>query len=80
MLQGQTANDAQRYFVKQHRPKDERVGNLQKNHKKFRPDCSADYYLIRGDEDECMVGFSANCSMEPVKSDSVTLEEIANLL
>ena len=36
-------------------------------------DCNADYYLIRGAEDECQVGFSADCSMEPERSDSVLL-------
>ena len=36
-------------------------------------DCSADYYLFRGDGDECQIGFSADCSMEPEKSDSVLL-------
>jgi zinc protease len=36
-------------------------------------DCSADYYLIRGEKDDCQIGFSADCSMESEKCDSVLL-------
>lgn len=33
--------------------------------------CDADYYLIRGNKDECQVGFSAECTMQPEKCDTV---------
>lgn len=33
--------------------------------------CDADYYLIRGGGDECQVCFTANCMMQPEKTDSV---------
>jgi zinc protease len=33
--------------------------------------CDADYYLIRGNNNDCQVGFSADCSMQPEKCDSV---------
>lgn len=33
--------------------------------------CNADYYLIRSDRDECQVGFSADCTTQPEKCDSV---------
>lgn len=35
--------------------------------------CDAVYYLIRGNEGECQVGFSADCTMKPEKSDSVLM-------
>ena len=35
--------------------------------------CNADYYLIRGNEGECQVGFSAYCTIKPEKSDSVLM-------
>jgi len=35
--------------------------------------CDADYYLIRGNEGECQVGFSADCTITPEKSDSVLI-------
>lgn len=33
--------------------------------------CNADYFLIRGNEGECQVGFSAYCTIKPEKCDSV---------
>jgi zinc protease len=44
--------------------------------------CYADYYLMRGNEGECQVGFSASCTMKPEKSDSVLMmmkQEFQNL-
>lgn len=44
--------------------------------------CDADYYLIRGNDGECLTGFSANCSMKPEKGDSVLVlmkQEFQNL-
>ena len=35
--------------------------------------CNADYYLIRGNEGECQVGFSAYCTIKPEKSNSVLM-------
>ncbi len=33
--------------------------------------CNADYYLLRGNEGECQVNFTAECTMQPEKTDSV---------
>ena len=33
--------------------------------------CYADYYMIRDDKDGCQLGFTADCSMQPEKCDSV---------
>ena len=33
--------------------------------------CYASCYLVRGDKEEYQIGFSANCSMQPEKCDSV---------
>jgi zinc protease len=44
--------------------------------------CNADYFLIRGNEGECQVGFSAYCTIKPEKSDSVLMmmkQEFRNL-
>lgn len=35
--------------------------------------CYADYYLSRGNDTDYLVGFSANCSMQPEKCDSVLM-------
>lgn len=35
--------------------------------------CDADYFLIRGAKDECQVGFSAECTMQPEMCDSVLI-------
>ena len=44
--------------------------------------CYADYYLVRGNEGECLAGFSTDCYMKPEKSDSVLMmikQEFQNL-
>ena len=33
--------------------------------------CDADYFLIRGEGDDCQVGFSVDCTMQPEMCDSV---------
>lgn len=33
--------------------------------------CDADYFLIRGERDDCQVGFSVDCTMQPEMCDSV---------
>lgn len=35
--------------------------------------CDADEYFIRGNEGECQVGFSAGCTIQPEKSDTVLM-------
>ena len=33
--------------------------------------CNADYFLIRGEEEDCQVGFSVDCTMKPEMCDTV---------